>query len=75
MNHPSPESSTQQLDYSPPSLENIDNLLPAWPTLDLIDRLVQALAEQDIAYCHWKSNNHLARSASGENDAVHRAKN
>jgi thymidylate kinase len=37
-------------------------------TLDLIYRLCQALEAERIAYCHWKSNNALDRSASGDND-------
>ncbi len=37
-------------------------------TLDLIHRLCQALEAEGIAYCHWKSNNALDRSASGDND-------
>jgi thymidylate kinase len=37
-------------------------------TLDLVHRLCQALREERITYCHWKSNNALDRSASGEND-------
>jgi hypothetical protein len=39
------------------------------PTLDLIYRLCQALETERITYCHWKSNNALDRSASGDNDA------
>ncbi|MEJ2207257.1 MAG: hypothetical protein P8170_24535 [Gemmatimonadota bacterium] len=31
-------------------------------------RLSEALATDDISWCHWKSNNALDRSASGEND-------
>jgi len=38
------------------------------PALDLIARLCQALRQAEIMYCHWKSNNALDRSASGEND-------
>ncbi len=38
-------------------------------TLDLIHRLCQeALEAERISYCHWKSNNALDRSASGDND-------
>ena len=37
-------------------------------TLDLIRRLCQALEAERITYCHWKSNNALDRSASGDND-------
>ena len=38
------------------------------PTLALIRRLCQALEAERITYCHWKSNNALDRSASGDND-------
>ncbi len=37
-------------------------------TLEPIEILCKALAEEDITYCHWKSNAALDRSASGEND-------
>jgi thymidylate kinase len=37
-------------------------------TLDLIAALCRALDDEGIAYCHWKSNEALDRSASGEND-------
>jgi hypothetical protein len=37
-------------------------------TLDLVDKLCRALAAEDVTYCHWKSNNALDRSASGDND-------
>ena len=36
--------------------------------LPLVQRLCNLLSVEDIDYCHWKSNNMLARSASGEND-------
>jgi hypothetical protein len=36
--------------------------------LPLIRRLCQKLAAEQISYCHWKSNNALERSASGDND-------
>lgn len=36
--------------------------------LDLIRKLCQDLAAEEINYCHWKSNNALDRSASGAND-------
>ncbi|MGI0013972.1 MAG: hypothetical protein ACREBU_11105, partial [Nitrososphaera sp.] len=41
---------------------------PERPALNLIFNVCQALAEGDITYCHWKSNNALDRSASGDND-------
>jgi len=37
-------------------------------TLELIDRLCECLRKEDLTYCHWKSNNALDRSASGDND-------
>lgn len=36
--------------------------------LALVVRLCEALRDEDIAYCHWKSNEALDRSASAEND-------
>ncbi|KPK24961.1 MAG: hypothetical protein AMJ70_00280 [Dehalococcoidia bacterium SG8_51_3] len=36
--------------------------------LPLIQKLCTALARENIAYCHWKSNNVLEHSASGDND-------
>jgi thymidylate kinase len=36
--------------------------------LKLILTLCQSLKEEDISYCHWKSNNALDRSANGDND-------
>jgi thymidylate kinase len=38
------------------------------PTVGLVRRLCETLAAEGIGYCHWKSNNALDRSASGEND-------
>ena len=38
------------------------------PTLDLVRDLCKELNTKGIAYCHWKSNAMLDRSASGEND-------
>lgn len=37
-------------------------------TLNLIARLCDELDAREIAYCHWKSNNVLERSETGEND-------
>lgn len=37
-------------------------------TLGLIQQLCSALAEKHINYCHWKSNDAIHRSASGDND-------
>ncbi|MCB0084229.1 MAG: hypothetical protein KDE47_24990, partial [Caldilineaceae bacterium] len=36
--------------------------------LPLVETLCRRLAEKAIRYCHWKSNDMLARSASGDND-------
>lgn len=36
--------------------------------LPLIQELCHGLVTQHINYCHWKSNNALERSASGDND-------
>lgn len=36
--------------------------------LGLIDRLFEELHEQEILYCHWKSNEHLQASVLGETD-------
>jgi len=38
------------------------------PALNLIVKLCHLLDKENITYCHWKSNNALDRSASGEND-------
>lgn len=37
-------------------------------TIKLIHSLSTALTTEGITYCHWKSNNALDRSASGDND-------
>ena len=36
--------------------------------LELISRLCRALDDEQVRYCHWKSNEALDRSATGEND-------
>ena len=36
--------------------------------LDLVVELCRALEDERIRYCHWKSNEAIARSASGDND-------
>ena len=38
------------------------------PALALVVRLCQTLNAESIEYCHWKSNEALSRSASGDND-------
>ena len=37
-------------------------------TLELVEALCAALADARVTYCHWKSNEALDRSLSGEND-------
>jgi thymidylate kinase len=37
-------------------------------TLNLVYKLCKALEAEEVAYCHWKSNVALDRSASGDND-------
>jgi thymidylate kinase len=38
------------------------------PALELVIKLCEELNSSQINYCHWKSNDKLDRSASGEND-------
>jgi len=38
------------------------------PALELVIKLCNALAAEEINYCHWKSNEALDRSANGDND-------
>jgi thymidylate kinase len=38
------------------------------PPLSLVEDLCARLAAAGVSYCHWKSNDVLHRSASGEND-------
>ena len=47
-----------------------ESILNVRPTLVLpfVKRLCARLKEENINYCHWKSNAALARSASGDND-------
>lgn len=40
----------------------------SFPVLPLVQELCKGLATECIAYCHWKSNDALERSASGDND-------
>lgn len=45
------------------------------PPVEIVETLCRELADAGIRYCHWKSNDALDRSASGENDLdllVHR---
>ena len=63
--------STEQVDHKPHAV------MPAFPATTLAEKpivlpivatLCRRLAEAEISYCHWKSNDVLERSASGEND-------
>ena len=36
--------------------------------LKSIERVIKALEERDIKYCHWKSNEHLAEALEGDTD-------
>jgi thymidylate kinase len=51
---------------NPPAVER--TAAAPTPVLDLVRRLCRVLDVQGIAYCHWKSNEALDRSASGDND-------
>ena len=53
INHVRPEETVPQVDFS---------------VLPLVQQLCHVLSTEDIDYCHWKSNNMLERSASGNND-------
>jgi len=70
MEHSRLSFTMQQIAHQPNMPNKSDNLLPGGTqsALNLILRLCQALREEDINYCHWKSNNALGRSANGEND-------
>jgi thymidylate kinase len=41
---------------------------PAKPALPLVLRLCRLLEESEVAWCHWKSNAAIDRSACGDND-------
>jgi len=60
-------------DHHPSTAPDSDRIRPGDlmtepSTLTLVLKVCQALAEEDMAYCHWKSNNALDRSARGDND-------
>ncbi len=38
------------------------------PRLDVLRRLFDRLHAEDIRYCHWKSNEHLSQSFTGQTD-------
>jgi thymidylate kinase len=63
----------QQADHQSSTTDSISDLLQSnielkQPALNLITKFCQALADEEITYCHWKSNNALDRSGSGDND-------
>src|SRR5512139_1239256 len=73
MNQPPAGPTLKQSDLQPAALKNPGDFLQTsiatnQPALLLIARLCEALAEEHINYCHWKSNIALDRSASGDND-------
>jgi hypothetical protein len=54
--------SIQKTNHQPITSEKLGNIpeIEHEPSgLQLISRLFRALAEEDITYCHWKSNNEL----------------
>ncbi len=60
--HPRHDLSKGPVDLQPNTIES------KRPVLFLVSKLCEALAEEEITYCHWKSNNMLERCASGDND-------
>src|SRR6266545_944063 len=63
----------QQTNHQPSTTDQISNSLQSkielkQPALRLTTKFCQALADEEITYCHWKSNNALDRSANGDND-------
>jgi thymidylate kinase len=54
--------------FGPRAVESTSAASPSGATLRLIDELCRELEDNDIRYCHWKSNEGLDRSASGDND-------
>ena len=45
-----------------------NNTLKTQAVLPIVAKLCQALEESKISYCHWKSNEAIDRSATGDND-------
>jgi thymidylate kinase len=73
MNHSSTFPVTQRNYEGPNGVGNLGNRLDssaisAPVALNLIYRLCQVLAAEEIVYCHWKSTAALDRSARGDND-------
>jgi thymidylate kinase len=46
----------------------VDREASARPVLGLVTALLSDLAAREVVFCHWKSNDHLDRSLSGDND-------
>ena len=57
---------------TPSTLDQVQSEGNAHPkdyaVLPIVQKLCDALRIENIDYCHWKSNNMLARSANGDND-------
>jgi len=73
MEHLGSSPTVQQINRQPDTRDSLSNLFQGDvvqenPTLNLVLNLCRALKEEGIAYCHWKSNNALDRSANGSND-------
>ena len=51
------------LEMGPPSRP-----VPTTVSLGVLTSLFRRLHAEDIAYCHWKSNEHLAASMVGDTD-------
>ena len=73
MEHSRLSTTMEQIENQPNTSDNLDGARQnssssAQPALGLILKLCMALRDEDINYCHWKSNNALDRSANGEND-------
>jgi thymidylate kinase len=41
---------------------------PVAQPLDLVSRLIRRLAQEQVRYCHWKSNEHLGAALAGATD-------
>lgn len=52
----------------PTSIVDRGPRMPDAVALELVERLCGALRAEGVRYCHWKSNEALGRSASGDND-------
>lgn len=73
MNHSQPvpvaRASYGQTDASDDPGDLFEKSTPRAPAaLELVKTLCRALEAEGVSYCHWKSNNALDRSASGDND-------